>query len=137
MLGTCSCGVTPIVNAAAGIAITQLSYTSLSQPASLSSSASWQEVAYYSYTPVFSGGSVIILEYSTPYTISGSSSDTWCSQMLVDGAQVSYGAQQWTAYQYAGSGSRGSVLFPLVATVSSSGLSITIEIQVFMVLNLY
>lgn len=80
-------------------------------------------VATYTYTPK-SNASKIIVEYGNLYTITGDSSsglDGFESRITVDGTVVAKRQQQFP--NLAGSGTRGSTLFPICGGIANSVLT--------------
>ena len=80
-------------------------------------------VATYTYTPK-SNASKIIVEYGNLYTITGDSSgglDGFESRITVDGTMVAKRQQQFP--NLAGSGTRGSTLFPICGGIANSVLT--------------
>ena len=80
-------------------------------------------VATYTYTPK-SNASKIIVEYGNLYTITGDSSgglDGFESRITVDGTMVAKRQQQFP--NLAGSGTRGSTLFPICGGIANAVLT--------------
>ena len=80
-------------------------------------------VATYTYTPK-SNASKIVVEYGNLYTITGDSSgglDGFESRITVDGTMVAKRQQQFP--NLAGSGTRGSTLFPICGGIANSVLT--------------
>ena len=80
-------------------------------------------VATYTYTPK-SNASKIIVEYGSLYTITGDSSgglDGFESRITVDGTMVAKRQQQFP--NLAGSGTRGSTLFPICGGIANAVLT--------------
>ena len=80
-------------------------------------------VATYTYTPK-SNSSKIIVEYGNLYTITGDSSgglDGFESRITIDGTMVAKRQQQFP--NLAGSGTRGSTLFPICGGIANSVLT--------------
>jgi hypothetical protein len=105
------------------IKMTMLPYSGIGQAASttISSTApSYTTIATYNYTPA-SASSYIIVEYNTVYSNSGSTGDTWLSQVTVNGTQISYNNQVWI--NASGGGTRSGTLFPLMGRYTNSSTS--------------
>ena len=92
------------------------------------SSTSFTNVGQINYTPV-STNSYILVEYNTTYTIGGSGSDDFLSEINIGGTQITYGYQYFA--NASGAGSRSGVLFPLSGRYTNSSTSaITINVNV-------
>lgn len=99
-----------------------LPYSSINQTAPHIdvNSMSGVEIAYYSYKPV-SISSVIMVEYFTTYSVTGSASpttDAFGSSMFVNNTQISNGYQQWL--NGSGTGTRSGVIFPLMGSYENT-----------------
>ena len=91
-------------------------------------SGTYTNVASVSYTPV-SASSHLLIEYHTPYTVSGSEADTWRSRITIGGSEITYRTQVWVATL--GQDVRSSVLFPIAMKASNSvTTALTINISV-------
>jgi hypothetical protein len=112
------------------IKMTMLPYTSIGQSASTnigSTTPTYTTIATYSYTPA-SASSYIIVEYNTVYSNSGTSGDTWLSQITANGAQIAYNNQIWI--NSSGGGTRSGTLFPLMGRYTNSSITaVSILIQ--------
>jgi hypothetical protein len=98
-----------------------LPYNDIGQAASTAiSSASYQTIASYSYTPS-SNNSYLIVEYYSTYSVNGTNGDSFGSHMSVNGSEISLGYQLWT--NSSGGGDRSGVLFPLMGRYTNSSLS--------------
>ncbi len=88
-------------------------------------------LATTNYTPV-STNSYIIVEYQTGYKVTGSNTDKWYSELVVNSTVISTGQQYWEGY--AGSGTRSGVLFPLMGRYTNSATTpVTIYIKAYRV----
>lgn len=91
--------------------------------AQINTAISTGTVATYTYTPK-SNASKIIVEYGNLYTITGDSSgglDGFESRITVDGTMVAKRQQQFP--NLAGSGTRGSTLFPICGGIANAVLT--------------
>jgi hypothetical protein len=92
-------------------------------------SASYTTIATASYTPS-SSSSYLWIEFSCTYTIDGTGSDSWWSNIEVGGVEQVNCQQIWT--NAIGGGTRSGVLFPLSARYqnsATSALSITVRVK--------
>lgn len=74
------------------------------------SSGTYTDFATVAYTPV-SNSSFLLIEYHAPYTVNGNGADDFRSKITVGATEITYRDQQWGSA--AGSGTRGSVIFPI------------------------
>lgn len=82
-----------------------------------------------SYTPA-SANSYIIVEFQTAYKVTGSNTDKWYSELVVNSSVIATGEQYWEGY--AGSGTRSGVLFPLMGRYTNSATTpISIYIKAY------
>ena len=113
-------------NVGSVLKITMLAFNEINQSAStLINNGSWQQVAYYNYTPV-SDSSKIIVEYCSQYIIGGDNYDEFYSQITVDTVQISRGFQRFNNVSgdilnlpEGGGGTRSGTIFPLMGKVNN------------------
>ena len=73
-------------------------------------STEYTDFANVSYTPV-SNNSTLLIEYHTPYTVSGSTEDEFRSRITVGATTITARNQVWVDAR--GGGTRSGVLFPI------------------------
>ena len=84
-------------------------------------STDYTDFASVSYTPV-SATSSLLIEYHAMYTINGGNGDSWRSRLTVDGNQITWRDQVFTASEDGGGGTRSGVLFPISMVYTNSSL---------------
>ena len=89
-------------------------------------STSYTDFANVSYTPV-SNDSTLLIEYHTPYTVSGSTVDEFRSRITVGATTITARNQVWA--NAAGGGTRSAVLFP-ISMIYSNSVTTALSIKV-------
>lgn len=91
-----------------------LNYTGANQSSSTTiNSSSYQVIATGTYQPV-SSNSTVIFEYNTTYSIAGGAADTFYSDIVVNGSEITYGYQNFN--NSSGGGTRSGTIFPLIGS---------------------
>lgn len=82
------------------------------------------------YKPA-TANSKIIVEFNTPYFVSGFDGDEFRSQLKINGTIYGYGYQRWDHDNTGGGGTRSGTLFPLQTQyVNNTGDLLTIDIVI-------
>lgn len=82
------------------------------------------------YKPI-STSSKIIVEFNTPYFVSGYDGDEFQSELKINGTTYAYGYQRWDHHDTGGGGTRSGTLFPLQTQyINDSDSIITIDIYI-------